>query len=77
MTTVGRVQAQVLSKSSTKLVLDQLCPGSPSLTTHFTIEVKITEYIVAIGDRSEAGSGKSHPDIKGKWLGAGCAGLDE
>ena len=72
MTTVGRVQAQGPFQ-----ILDQLCPDSPSLTSHFTIEVKTIECIVAIGDPSEAGSGRFHLDIKGNWLGASCAGIDE
>lgn len=70
-------KVKILSKSSSKLVLDQLCPGPPSLTTRFTIEAKTTERIVATGERREAGSGKSRLDIKGKWLGDSCAGLDE
>lgn len=70
-------KVKVLSKSSSKLVLDQLCPGPPSATTHFTVEAKTVESIAAIGDRSEAGSGKSHLDIKGKWLRASCDGLEE
>ena len=70
-------KVKVLSKSSTKLVLDQLCPGPPSSTTHFTIEAKTTESIMAIGDRSEMGSGKQRITIKGKWLGPTCDGLDE
>ena len=70
-------KVKVLSKSSTKLVLDQLCPSSPSSTTHFTIEAKTPESIVAIGDRSESGSGKRRITIKGKWIGPSCDGLDE
>jgi Protein of unknown function (DUF3617) len=68
---------KVLSKSSSKLVLDQLCPGPPSSTTHFTVGAKTPERIIAIGDRIESGSGKSHLEIKGKWLGADCEELGE
>ncbi len=75
--TAVQCKVKVLSKSSSKLVLDQLCPGPPSATTHFTIESKTTESFAAIGDRSEAGSGKSHIDIKGTWLRASCDGLEE
>lgn len=75
--TAVQCKVKVLSKSSSKLVLDQLCPGPPSATTHFTVDAKTTESIVAIGDRSEAGSGKSHIDIKGKWLSASCDGINE
>lgn len=75
--TAVRCKVKVLSKSSTKLMLDQLCPGPPTSTTHFTIEAKTTESIAAVGERSEGGSGKTHIDIKGKWLRASCEGLDE
>lgn len=75
--TAVRCKVKVLSKSSSKLVLDQLCPGPPNSITHFTIEAKTTESFAAIGDRSETGSGKSHLDIKGKWLRASCDGLEE
>jgi Protein of unknown function (DUF3617) len=70
-------KVKVLSKSSSKLVLDQLCPGPPSSTTHFTIETKSTEQIVAIGNRTETGLGKSRIDIRGQWLSPSCDGLDE
>ena len=70
-------KVKVLSKSSSKLVLDQLCPGPPSSTTHFTIEAKTPEHIVAVGDRSETGSSRHRITITGKWLGPSCDGLDE
>jgi hypothetical protein len=70
-------KVKVISRSSAKLVLDQICPGPPSATTHFTVEAKTPESIVATGDRSVQGSGKTHIDIKGKWLGASCEGIEE
>lgn len=75
--TAVQCKVKVLSKSSSKLVLDQLCPGPPSSTTHFTVEAKTTESIVAVGERSEGGSGKAHIDIKGKWLRVGCDAFEE
>ncbi|MFO0700791.1 MAG: DUF3617 domain-containing protein [Nitrospira sp.] len=75
--TAVQCKVKALSKSSSKLVLDQLCPGPPPSTTHFTVEAKTPESIVAVGDRSEAGSGKSHIEIKGKWLRASCDGINE
>ncbi len=68
---------KVLSKSSSKLVLDQLCPGPPSSTTHFIIETKTADSFTAIGDRSVTGSGKQHITIRGTWIGPICDGLDE
>ncbi|UVT14331.1 MAG: DUF3617 domain-containing protein [Nitrospira sp.] len=68
---------KVISKSSSKLALDQICPGPPPSTTHFTIEAKTTESLAATGDREQSGSGKVHMDIIGRWLGAGCSGIDD
>ncbi|MDH4303325.1 MAG: DUF3617 domain-containing protein [Nitrospira sp.] len=70
-------KVNVISKSSSKLVIDQICPGPPPSNGHLTIEAKTSESIVATGDRTLKESGKSHLDIKGKWLRASCDGLDE
>jgi len=75
----GEVQCKVMviSKSSSKLVIDKICPGPSPSTTHFTIETKTTDSIVATGDREQQGSGKSRMDIKGRWLRADCEGVEE
>ncbi len=73
----GQCKAKVISKSSSKLVIDQFCPGPPASTGHLTIESKTPESLVATGDRNLKGSGKTHMDIKGKWLRASCEGIEE
>jgi hypothetical protein len=73
----GQCKAKVISKSSSKLVIDQICPGPPASTGYLTIEAKTPESLVATGDRSLKGSGKAHLDIKGKWLRASCEGIEE
>jgi hypothetical protein len=70
-------KVKVISKSSSKLVIDQICPGPPASTAHLTIEAKTPESLVAAGDRNLKGSGKAHLDIKGKWLRASCEGIEE
>ena len=70
-------KVKVISKSSSKLVIDQICPGPPASTGHLTIEAKTPESLVATGDRNLKGSGKTHMDIKGKWLRASCEGIEE
>ena len=72
-----KCKVKVISKSSSKLVVDTVCPGPSPSTTHLTIEAKTTDSIVATGDRDQKGSGKVHMDIKGKWLGASCEGIEE
>lgn len=73
----AQCKVKVISKSSSKLVIDQICPGPPPSTGHLTIEAKTPESIVATGDKNIQGSGKAHMDIKGKWLGASCAGVED
>ncbi|MGB4069200.1 MAG: DUF3617 domain-containing protein [Nitrospira sp.] len=70
-------KVKVISKSSSKLVIDQICPGPPASTGHLTIEAKTPESLVATGDRNLKGSGKAHLDIKGKWLRASCEGVED
>jgi hypothetical protein len=67
----------IISKSSSRLVLDRMCPAPHASTTHFTIDAKTTESFVATGDGELAGSGKTRMEIRGKWLGAGCEGIEE
>lgn len=73
----GQCKAKVISTSSSKLVIDQICPGPPASTGHLTIEAKTPESLVATGHRNLKGSGKAHLDIKGKWLRASCEGIEE
>lgn len=75
----GEVQCKVkvISKSSSKLVINKMCPGPSPSATHFTIEAKTPDSIVATGDREQQGSGKSRMDIKGRWIGASCEGIEE
>ena len=70
-------KVKVISKSSSKLVIDRICPGPPVSTGHLTIEAKTPESLVATGDTNLKGSGKAHLDIKGKWLRASCEGIEE
>lgn len=72
-----KCKIKVISKSSSKLVLDQLCPGPPASTTHFTIDAKTPESFTAVGEREQHKSGKAHMEIKGKWVGAGCEDIND
>jgi hypothetical protein len=67
---------KIISKSASKIVLEQTCeaPG-PSRST-MIIEARTSETLAATMDMVQAGgSGKVHVDIKGRWLGAGCEGI--
>ena len=65
----------VVSKSSSKLVLERSCPAPHATTSRMAMETKTPESIVASMDTERAGAGKVHIDIKGRWLGASCAGI--
>ena len=41
------------------------------------IEAKTPDSIVAVVDTAQGSGGKIHVDIKGRWLGASCAGIEE
>lgn len=48
-----------------------------SSTTHFTIDAKTTKIFVATGDGELAESGKARLEIKDKWFGTSCEGIEE
>ncbi|MCS6295404.1 MAG: DUF3617 domain-containing protein [Nitrospira sp.] len=66
---------KVLSKSSSKMVLERACPSPRAYTSRMAMEAKTPETLVASIDMDRAGSGKTHIDIKGRWLGTSCAGI--
>ncbi|MBH0203452.1 MAG: DUF3617 domain-containing protein [Nitrospira sp.] len=68
---------KVLTKSSSRLVLDRTCPPPHPVTAHFTFEAKTPESITGTVDYTRPGSGKVHADIKGRWIGASCEGIEE
>lgn len=67
----------VISRSSSKLVLDTKCPAPTPSNTRFTIEAKTPDTIEATGERDQQGSGKSRMTIKGRWVGASCLDVNE
>lgn len=66
---------KVTSKSSSKLVMERTCPAPHASTTHSSFEAKSPDTIAGTIDVTRAGTGKVHVDIKGRWLGASCAGI--
>jgi hypothetical protein len=69
---------KVLSRSSTKIVFEETCGVPRTSTASATFETKTPESIVASIDMVHAGaSGKVHIDLKGRWLGASCAGIKD
>ena len=68
---------KVISKSSSKLVIERACPAPRASTSQMAMEAKTPETIVGSINMTRAGSGKVHMDIKGRWLGASCAEIKD
>lgn len=66
---------KVLSKSSSKMLLERSCPSPRAYTSRMAMEAKTPEALVARIDMDRAGSDKTHIDIKGRWFGTSCAGI--
>ena len=66
----------VVSKSATKLVLEQTCPAPRASTAQMTIAAPTPETLTASVDMVRADAkGKVHLDISGRWLTESCAGI--
>jgi hypothetical protein len=69
---------KIVSKTPTKLVMEQACPAPHASTSTMTMESKSPEMMVASIDMVQGGSfGKVHVDISGRWLRASCAGIKD
>ena len=73
----GQCEKKVITKSANKLVLERICPAPQALTMKLSIEARTPESLVASTDLVQAGGGKIHMDIKGRWLGASCSGIKD
>ena len=69
---------KVVSKSATRIVMEQICPEPHAFTSQMTIEAKTPESLSAdIVRVRDDGKGKVLMDVKGFWLGPNCAGLKD
>ena len=66
---------KVVSKSSTKIVIEQSCPAPRASTGKASMEAKTPETLLAIIDTVQGSSGKIHVDMKGRWIAASCEGI--
>jgi hypothetical protein len=67
---------KILSKSASKIVYEQTCPAPNASKSTVKVEAVTPESIAASMDMVQGGGGgKIHVDIKGRWLGASCAGI--
>ena len=69
---------KILSKTSVRVAYEQTCAAPHASTSNVTIEARSPESMVVSMDMAQGGSaGKVHVDIKGRWLGASCAGIKD
>ena len=65
---------KVLSRSATRLVMEQICPGPNGYSSQMTIEANTPDRLSANIVRVRAdGKGKVLLDVQGFWLGPNCA----
>jgi hypothetical protein len=72
-----KCRIKVISKSSSKLVAEKICPGLRASTALFTLEAKTPESYAFTLDGEMPGAGKFHTENKGRWLGASCEGIED
>jgi hypothetical protein len=69
---------EVISRSTTKIVVTETCEAPNASTSNVIIEAKTPENVVANMDMTQPGaSGKIQVNIDGRWLDASCAGIGE
>ena len=69
---------KVISKTATRFEFEQTCAAPRASTSKMSIEARTPESLVATMDIVQGGSsGRVRVDIKGRWLGASCAGIKD
>jgi hypothetical protein len=69
---------KIVSKSASKIVYEQTCTAPNASKSTVKVEAMTPESIAASMDMVQGGAGgKIHVDIKGRWLGASCAGIKD
>jgi hypothetical protein len=69
---------KIVSKSASKMVYEETCTGENAYKSTVKVESRTPESILASMDMvRDGGGGKIHVDIKGRWLGASCAGIKD
>ena len=74
----GRCARKVVSRSTTRIVMEQICQEPNASTSQMTIEATTPENLSANIVRVRGdGKGKVLIDVKGFWLGPSCAGIKD
>lgn len=71
-----RCTRKVVSKSATRIEMEQTCPAPRNSTGRAVVEAATPESLMATIDTVQGEStGTAHVDLKGKWLSASCEGI--
>ena len=69
---------KIVTKSATRVVLEQTCGAPRASTATVTVEARTPESVTTAVDVVQAGGGgKIHIEARGRWLGASCLGIKE
>jgi hypothetical protein len=69
---------KIITKSASKIVYEQTCAAPNASRSTVKVEAMTPESIAASMNMVQGGGGgKIHVDIKGRWLGASCAGIKD
>lgn len=63
----------LVSKSSSKIVMERTCTGPRPSKSTMVVEAKSPETMVSTIDMVQGTGAKVHVEIHGRWLGASCA----
>ena len=66
----------VTTRTAQRLVAVRTCDGPPKSEGRMVFEAKTPETVTGTIDQTRGDSGKLHVVISGKWLAAGCEGVD-
>ena len=69
---------KIVTKSATRVVLEQTCGAPRASTATVTVDIQTPESVTTKVDVALAGGGgKMHMEGHGRWLGASCAGIEQ
>jgi Protein of unknown function (DUF3617) len=68
---------KIISKTATSMVMEQSCPAPQAHTSRMSVQASSPTAMAATIDITRPDGFKMHIDMKGRWLGASCAGIKE
>ncbi|MBX3234921.1 MAG: DUF3617 domain-containing protein [Nitrospiraceae bacterium] len=66
---------KVITRSSNKLEIERSCPAPAESVSHLLLQAPSPDSLIGRFDTTRRGQ-KVHSEMKGRWLGASCAGIE-